>query len=88
MKNFPTWEESLNGITDSRIVGHAKINPKDVNLAKAGARIMYDRLYIMLNASQQGVENERAETCRCNRKPIVIRCNACGGLVPVKPPAA
>jgi len=31
--------------------------------------------------------NERAEACRCNRQPISIRCNNCGGLVPVKQPA-
>ncbi len=27
-----------------------------------------------------------AGACRCGRKPIALRCNTCGGLVPVKQP--
>jgi len=82
MKNFPTWEESLNGITDSRIVGHPKINPKDVNLAKDGARIMYDRLYIMLNASQQSNPADNNCThpgCKAGLH-ITHPCEVCGRI--------
>ncbi len=30
--------------------------------------------------------SKAADACRCGRKPIALRCNTCGGLVPVKQP--
>ena len=48
---FPTFEEAMDGITDSRVVGHAKIDKSSVYSAREGARIMYDRLYVMFAAA-------------------------------------
>jgi len=41
-----------------------------------------------IDVPPQSVQGELAEACRCNRQPISIRCNNCGGLVPVKQPVA
>ena len=46
---FPTWEEATSGIDDSRFVGHAKIAALETNCTRAGARIMYDRLWGLLH---------------------------------------
>ena len=46
--NLPTWEEAIDGITDSRFTSErmpVSYNPYDV---RAGARIMYDRIYSMI----------------------------------------
>lgn len=48
LKPFPTWEEATEGITDSRFVGHTKIPLNNTASTQDGARIMYDRLYMML----------------------------------------
>jgi hypothetical protein len=42
---FPTWEEATKGITDSRFT----LNGLGLENTKAGARIMYDRLYSMID---------------------------------------
>ena len=57
---FPSWEDACSGITDSRFVGHPKITREQTNRTKDGARIMYDRLYVMLaNAGLDRQEEAR-----------------------------
>lgn len=46
---FPSWEEAISGITDSRF-----IELPDKQHVRAGARIMYDRLYGMLSCKHGG----------------------------------
>jgi len=49
--DFPTWEEAISGITDSRFVGHKKIDKMHTNCTRGGARIMYDRLYVLMKSN-------------------------------------
>ena len=51
--DFPTWDEAISGITDSRFVGHQKINELHTNCTRAGARIMYDRLYVLMKSNAE-----------------------------------
>ncbi len=50
--DFPTWDEAISGITDSRFVGHEKISKLNTNCTRAGARIMYDRLYVLIKSNK------------------------------------
>jgi len=61
---FPTWDEVTERIEDSRFfVGHnkRKYSPlaiTDYQIAiRTGARIMYDELYVMINAQNKEEEN-------------------------------
>jgi len=47
-KEFPTWQEAVDGITDSRFTEMV-----DMNVVRSGGRIMYDRLYSMLHKQNQ-----------------------------------
>lgn len=94
LKPFPTWEEATEEITDSRFVGHAKIPLNVTASVQDGARIMYDRLYTMLqDPSRVSVDRDRldeialsAEYCPSplmkdkNKRPIV--CQANNGAMP------
>lgn len=51
--DFPTWDEAISGITDSRFVGHQKIPRLNTNCTRDGARIMYDRLYVLMKSNVQ-----------------------------------
>ena len=51
--DFPSWEDAIAGITDSRFVGHRKIDGLHTNCTRAGARIMYDRLYVLLKSNAE-----------------------------------
>jgi hypothetical protein len=44
---FPAYEEAMKKITDSRVVGHAKMPDNEVNFTRAGTRIMYDQIRSM-----------------------------------------
>jgi len=59
VSEFPTWQEAIDGITDSRIKAF-----KDMNIYRAGARIMYDRLYIMLKQSTLPTAKERYDKAK------------------------
>ena len=48
---FPSWDDAISEITDSRFT---ILEGKE--LVRTGARIMYDRIFILLNKS-----NERPE---------------------------
>ena len=49
--DFPTWEDAIAGITDDRFCGHPKLDKQLTIAARAGARIMYDRLYTLMKSN-------------------------------------
>lgn len=63
--DFPTWDEAISGITDSRFVGHQKINQLHTNCTRAGARIMYDRLYVLMKSNVEVRRGRSDETTEC-----------------------
>ena len=58
--DFPTWDEAISGITDSRFVGHQKIPRLNTNCTRDGARIMYDRLYVLMKSNTEAHRRDAA----------------------------
>ena len=65
---FPTWEEAISEIEDSRFT-----ELPDKYHVRAGARIMYDRLYIMFHDAAV-----LTSKCSGQEKSVIATCSKCG----------
>jgi len=57
-EGFPSWQEAVDGITDSRFNEY-----RDMNIVRSGGRIMYDRLYIMLQSPHPQISEDDIADC-------------------------
>ncbi len=72
-------------------IGWAKLIESIISIATFGFVSLEWGLYMAKQYSKYSFyltsrSSRVAEACRCGRKPIALRCNTCGGLVPVKQP--